>query len=380
MAILMTEKMRDTFVASIEKMLDNVTGNGWEKPWKAIFTQGVPPQNMVTKGYYIPFNSFMLAMACDIHGWDVPYFVTYDKAKSMNLVQPCAYQSGQGEPLIMRNVRPTDKPDMVVDGYIIEKANPIVQRYRQYVYKDPDTGEVDYKQCLSWSKWNALPKAEQKNYVPVRRKRGEWVYNIEQTNFPDLYPEAWAQLKEAIKQQRDNKPDYHTDDVVVENIDKVLTEEGGWRCPIHFDGCDKAFWSLSKDEIHLPSLESFYKRSKYYSTALHEMAHSTSKATGRKVEGVFGSPAYAKEELVAELVAAMVSYHYGIEPTNDPDNPIDREHLEYIAGWRKSCKNPKEVIASIIDDVFEAVQFEITAIDYVDDRLEAYRKKQKQAA
>ena len=53
----------------------------------------------------------------------------------------------------------------------------------------------------------------------------------------------------------------------------------------------------------------------YYSTMLHEMTHSTMtpERLNREMGGSFGDPKYAKEELVAELTAAMISHSMGFD-------------------------------------------------------------------
>ena len=78
-------------------------------------------------------------------------------------------------------------------------------------------------------------------------------------------------------------------------------------------------YNLNRDEIVLPERVQFPSANHYYQTALHELGHSTghpermNRAT--LTEGMsegFGSPAYAKEELRAEISAMMTGERVGV--------------------------------------------------------------------
>ena len=82
---------------------------------------------------------------------------------------------------------------------------------------------------------------------------------------------------------------------------------------------DEAYYSPSRDLIHLPLFEQFKDANEYYSTAFHESVHSTMKETrcnraeDRKGKLVaFGSNEYSKEELVAEIGSANLMNILGI--------------------------------------------------------------------
>ena len=85
-------------------------------------------------------------------------------------------------------------------------------------------------------------------------------------------------------------------------------------------GGERAFYRRSDDLVQLPAPEAFSRREHYYSTQFHELAHATGHPSrlNRFAEdgnaGVFGSPSYAREELVAEMTAAMICGVLGIDP------------------------------------------------------------------
>ena len=64
------------------------------------------------------------------------------------------------------------------------------------------------------------------------------------------------------------------------------------------------------------------------------MAHSTgaAKRLNRNLEGRFGDSKYAKEELVAELSAAMVGNTMGF------DRRIEDNNIAYIDSWLRTLR------------------------------------------
>ena len=72
--------------------------------------------------------------------------------------------------------------------------------------------------------------------------------------------------------------------------------------PIKIGGT-QAFYRPGTDTIHLPNREAFINPEAFYSTAMHEMTHSTGHKSrlDRDFSGRFGTEAYAFEELIAEM-------------------------------------------------------------------------------
>ena len=122
---------------------------------------------------------------------------------------------------------------------------------------------------------------------------------------------------------------------------------------------DDAYYSPSKDLIRLPLFEQFESANEYYSTAFHETVHSTMKesrcnrADDRKGERVaFGSEAYSKEELVAEIGAANLMNIIGIETSR-----TFRNNTAYIQNWLQVLKNDVRFIISASSRAEKATQY-----------------------
>ncbi len=80
----------------------------------------------------------------------------------------------------------------------------------------------------------------------------------------------------------------------------------------------RACYSPILDIVNMPKAESFDAPENYYSTLFHELTHSTGHGSRLDRKGItdpvrFGSHDYSKEELVAEMGAAFLSGHCGIE-------------------------------------------------------------------
>ena len=91
----------------------------------------------------------------------------------------------------------------------------------------------------------------------------------------------------------------------------------------------RAFYSPVEDYIQIPQPEYFFDTNAYYSTLLHELAYWTGHELKRNMQLNKTSPAYAQEELVAEIASMFLSYETGIPQTQEHfDN-----HAAYIASW-----------------------------------------------
>ena len=143
-----------------------------------------------------------------------------------------------------------------------------------------------------------------------------------------------------------------------------------WYCPIdQTDNISSPHYNLSKDFIKVP-LKNQYKTSdskegifadgqEFYATLLHEMAHSTGPKgrLNRDLNGSFGDKKYAKEELVAELSAALISSTMGF------DKRINDNNAKYVSSWLKVLKEEPSFIKTVLSDVGKASDMIIEKID-----------------
>ena len=151
-------------------------------------------------------------------------------------------------------------------------------------------------------------------------------------------------------------------------LDRMFKEKA-WHCDIRYnEPSSSAFYVPSRDFIVLPIKDQFktgktaeevYRDGmEFYSTALHEMSHSTGHAS--RLNRQFGAKrteGYAHEELIAEMSAALVGSTMGF------DKKILENNANYLKGWLENLKRNPESITTIMSDVGKASDMIIEKID-----------------
>lgn len=112
----------------------------------------------------------------------------------------------------------------------------------------------------------------------------------------------------------------------------------------------EAFYSPASDELTMPEPALFKDTDHYRATLAHELSHWTGHDSrlARQLNARFGSEAYAMEELVAELSAAMLGVELGL-----PVAHLDH-HASYLASWLKVLKADSRAILTVAAKAEEA--------------------------
>jgi antirestriction protein ArdC len=123
-------------------------------------------------------------------------------------------------------------------------------------------------------------------------------------------------------------------------------------------GGDRACYVPALDRIHMPPLERFESAKKFYACLGHEHVHRT-KAKDRLDRSfgasAFGNEAYAKEELVAEIGAAVLGQRLGFTAHHLDD------HAAYIAEWIKVLRGDKRFLFTAAAHAQRAVDWLVEA-------------------
>jgi len=126
--------------------------------------------------------------------------------------------------------------------------------------------------------------------------------------------------------------------------------------PPGFEQDSRAFYRPSADTVGMPSRSAFDSPEKYYSTLFHELTHSTGHPSRVGREGImehnpFGSEDYSKEELVAEMGAAMLCGVAGVE-SQTLDNSAS-----YLQSWINRLRSDSRLIVSAASQAQKAADY-----------------------
>lgn len=125
---------------------------------------------------------------------------------------------------------------------------------------------------------------------------------------------------------------------------------------------DRAYYRPSTDTVVVPMLEQYNIPQEYYSTTFHELVHSTSKEgrCNRQPDGpaFFGSESYSREELVAEIGAAMLCNRVGVEVASTLKNSAG-----YLQSWLKALKNDNKMIVWAAGRAEKAAKYILGELD-----------------
>ena len=319
----------DRFAEMMIERMEKMKESDWKQGWigGANGFAGLP-QNVGGRNYS-GSNSFFLQLQTAAKGYQLPVYLTFNQAHNLKA--------------------------HVLKG---EKSFPVV--YWDMMVKDKDGKKV------SSDEYKAMTKEECKNLDVIPFIKAFPVYNVDQTNLREVQPERVQKLIDKFKvpELRDTQGMY-----AHQALDRMIQQQS-WLCPIQADRRENgAYYSPSRDIVVLPmkaqfntgnSPDEIYRDGmEFYSTMLHEMTHSTMtpERLNREMGGKFGDPKYAKEELVAELTAAMISHSMGF------DSKITDNSAAYLDSWISVLKKEPKFIVSIMADVNKASDL---ILDHVD--------------
>lgn len=318
------------FAEMMSNIITKAKSKNWTQGWLGVkgTILGLP-QN-ITGRTYSGGNSFFLMADTSEKGYNTPVYMTFKQAKDRNL--------------------------HVNAG---EKSVPI---FKWGLSIKDENGKT-----VSEEDYNAMSKEERDKFSVRPYPKVYHVFNIDQTNLSEVnkkkYDAIVTRFKAPDEEVKDSKGMYIND-----ALDRMFKEKA-WHCDIRYNKpSSRAFYVPSQDFIVLPMKEQFnigktaeevYRDGmEYYSTALHEMAHSTGHES--RLNRQFGAKrteGYAHEELIAEMTAALVGSTMGF------DKKILENNANYLKGWLENLKRNPESITTIMSDVGKASDMIIEKID-----------------
>ena len=244
-------------------------------PWHKPWTAGLP-KNLTSGKAYRGVNTLILGTA----PYASPFWLTYRQAQTRG---GNVRRGEKSWPVVFWkwiDGKPGDSDSQAVDGESKSRKFPILRYYRVF----------NVEQCEGIE----APKVETRTHNPI-------------------------ETAEAIVHSFSNCPR-------IQHNDK-----------------SRAFYSPSLDYLNIPVPELFDSGEAYYSVLFHELTHSTGHPNRLNRKGNadlqgFGSHEYSKEELVAELGAAMLCGVSGIE------NHTINNSAAYIQSWLRALEDDHKLV------------------------------------
>lgn len=287
------QELVDKIIAKMEEAVE------YEKPW---FSSNEFPYNPVTGTHYKGINVLSL-MAAD---YNDPRFYTFNNIKDLAKELELPIHVKKGSEAI-----PVFKAVQVPVGGSDSKT------------EDPDSASSESTKMI----W--------------RYTVASYVFNASQIeNLPSLTTERTT-VHEPIQ--------------AAEQVVEAMKSTG---LSVSHGNDGRAFYRPSTDSISLPHPEQFKSSELYYRTLLHEVAHATGGESrlNRDQKNTFGSKAYAKEELVAELT----SYFMGNEIGLPYDAKTHENHAAYLKSWIECLKEDKSFLFQAASAANKATDYQMT--------------------
>lgn len=136
-------------------------------------------------------------------------------------------------------------------------------------------------------------------------------------------------------------------------IDDYISRSG---VSLNIKASNRAFYNPTEDSITILLMEQFSSEADYYSTAFHEIVHSTGHKSRfdriGKGSVLKQRDEYAKEELVAEIGAAALCHACDIETPDAFENSA-----AYIQNWLEVLQNDNRLIVQASSNAQKAVDY-----------------------
>lgn len=280
----------------------NEDGLEWKAGWDAASTA---PINAVTGTHYRGLNEFYLSLIALKRGYKDPRWATMTQIMDVKGLY-----------------HPKQK-------WHLQAGSKAVFVEYWYPY------DIDGKRMMTWKEFRRLTADERNSERYTLRCRYTPVFH--------------ASMIEGI-------PEWKKPERVPQKLSEIVkTLSANMGVELLYDGGSRAYYRYTEDKIHLPEPSAFRDRYEFNATALHELAHATGHETrlARPMSALFGAPAYAYEELVAEITSCFMSVEVDAKQT--PQHTAN--HKAYIQSWIEVIQEKPETLVKAIADAQRAASY-----------------------
>ena len=296
---------RKQLVDAVLKNLENGVGL-----WKQVWSGGGAPVSAITGKRYNGVNRIFLMLASMERGYSDNRWLTYKQMEDKGW---------------------SFKTD--AEGRSLGKGAGVAIEY--FELRDKQTKQPFDRHTLDGMTADERNEYMDENVYPLRK----------------YYRVFNGDVIEGIPEQKKGEHDTTGYNARAENLISYWSET---ESPIRYGG-SAAFYSPQTDEIRLPKKEAFVDMPEFYSTALHEIGHSTGheKRLNRVMSTDRKTPEYAEEELRAEIASMFIEQDLGVE--------VKEKHIEnnsaYIGAWKSKIKEDPNILFKAIADAERITKF-----------------------
>ena len=286
-------RVKDYYKVLTDKIIEKIneaesSGGKYDFPWHKVDNF---PRNGITGKHYQGGNILALAFAAEERGFDTPVWATEKQ---------WAQQGGK-----------------LKDGELDNPVWLLMPKVFVAIEKDKETGEEKKKSVVTW--------------------RAYRVWNVDQVDGVDK-----AQFKPEYEKLSETER--------AQNLEIAVKEVGA---KIIDSTASRAAFDPYRDVVEMPQFGDFKSSLQYYAVLLHELVHWTGHDSrlNRPQRNYFGTPEYAREELVAEMGSAFLMSLFGLS------SEVRDDHAQYLAGWKTLLKKEPDILQKTAVAAQEAADF-----------------------
>lgn len=328
-------------------MIDKIKNlqQDWKQPWISPGAAQLP-RNLNGRNYN-GMNSIILMFMQEKNNWQTSRYATFDRITDMNYAKD---KDGKRQNLL------TDKDGNKLPFVRInkgEKSTPVMITTFTCVHKQTN-------ERIKYDDYKQLDAKERNEFSVFPKQHVYNVFNVDQTNLKEARPE----LYETYRKEAQGTLELSDKGMAsLPEIDAMIAKDL-YVCPIKPTAGNDAYYSVARDEIIIPEKAQFIDGESFYSNLLHEMSHASGSPDRlNRIKPTQDRASYSREELVAELTAALVSSRYGMA------KHVKSDSAAYLKSWLGSLNEDPEFIKTTLNDVKRSASFITQRMEAVGERL-----------
>ena len=328
-------------------MIDKIKNlqQDWKQPWISPGAAQLP-RNLNGRNYN-GMNSIILMFMQEKNHWQTSRYATFDRITDMNYAKD---KDGKRQHLL------TDKDGNKLPFVRInkgEKSTPVMITTFTCVHKQTN-------ERIKYDDYKQLDAKERNEFSVFPKQHVYNVFNFDQTNLKEARPE----LYETYRKEAQGTLELSDKGMAsLPEIDAMIAKDL-YVCPIKPTAGNDAYYSVARDEIIIPEKAQFIDGESFYSNLLHEMSHASGSPDRlNRIKPDQDRAGYSREELVAELTAALVASRYGMA------KHVKSDSAAYLKSWLGSLNENPEFIKTTLNDVKRSASFITQRMEAVGERL-----------